>query len=118
MSTATPSRAHHSMGWSPASRLGRWALGLGGLAVAGTAALVIAFSAGLEPAESFSDNWLLTAAALAVLGIALASVAAGVVALAARHDRSWAVVLAMVAGIAVSALFLQQVAEGLGWLSA
>ena len=55
---------------------------------------------------------------LAGLGVALAFAATGVVALTARHDRSFAVVLATVAGIAVSALFLQQVAEGLGWLSA
>jgi hypothetical protein len=118
MSTAAPLKVHHSMGWSPASRLGRWTLGLAGLAVAGTAALAIAFSAGLEAAESFSHNWLLTAAGLAVLGVALASVATGLLALTARHDRSWAVVLATVAGMALSALFLQQVAEGLGWLSA
>ena len=118
MSTTAPFRAHHTMDWSPASRLGRWTLGLAGLAVAGTAALTVAFSAGLESAESFSDNWLLTAVALAVLGVAVASVAAGLVALIARHDRSWAVVLATVAGTALSALFLQQLAEGLGWLSA
>lgn len=118
MSTTAPLKAHHSMGWSPASRLGRWALGLAALAVAGTAALAIPFSTGLEPAESFSDNWLLTVAGLAVLGVALGAVAAGIVALAARHDRSWSVVLATAAGLALAALFLQQLAEGLGWLSA
>lgn len=77
MSTAAPLKVNHGMAWSPASRLGRWTLGLAGLAVAATAVLAIAFYAGLEPAESFSDNWLLTATGLVVLGVALASVATG-----------------------------------------
>ena len=60
MST-TPSQIHHDRRWTPETRLGMWALSLTGLAVGGTVALAIAFSAGLESAESFTDNWLLSA---------------------------------------------------------
>jgi predicted transcriptional regulator len=91
---------------------------LAALAAVGTAALVIAFAIGLEPAVSFSDNWLLTGAATAVTATAIGSALLGLVALTARHDRSWVVLAATIAGIVLSALFLQQVAEGLGWLSA
>lgn len=118
MSTAAPLSTHHHWGWSPSSRLGRWALGLAGVAVAGTAVLAVAFATGLEPAESFSDNWLLTSAGVAVLALSLAAVVTGVVALAARHDRSWGVLGAAVAGGTLALLFVQQLLEGLGWLSA
>ena len=66
MST-TPSQIHHDRRWTPETRLGMWALSLTGLAVGGTVALAIAFSAGLESAESFTDNWLLSAAGVAIL---------------------------------------------------
>ena len=59
--------------WAPETRLGTWALSLAGLALGGTVAIAVAFSAGLEPAESFSDNWLLTAAGFVILASAAAS---------------------------------------------
>jgi hypothetical protein len=93
-----------------------WALSLTGLAVGGTVALAIAFSAGLEPAESFTDNWLLSAAGVAILASAAAAAATGLLALIRRHDHSWLVVAAIAVGVLVTALTLQQVAEGLGWL--
>jgi hypothetical protein len=91
---------------------------LAGLALVGTVALAIAFAAGLESADSFSDNWLLSAAGVAILASAAASAATGLLALIRRHDHSWLVVTATGAGVLVTALMLQQVAEGLGWLGA
>lgn len=116
MST-TPSHTRHDMRWAPETRWGRWALSLTGLALGGTVALAIAFSAGLESAETFTDNWLLTAAGVAILGSAAASAVTGLLALIRRHDHSWLVLSATGVGVLVTALTLQQVAEGLGWLS-
>lgn len=118
MSTAAPLSTHHHRGWSPASRLGRWAVGLAGAALTGTVALAVAFSTGLEPAQSFSDNWVLTSVGMGVLALAVAALVTGVVALTARHDRSWGVVVSAVAAGAVTVLLVQQLLEGLGWLSA
>ena len=115
MSTA-PLHTHHGMRWAPETQLGRWALSLAGLALGGTVAFAIAFSAGVEPAESFTDNWLLSAAGVAILASAAASAATGLLALIRRHDHSWLVVSATGVGALVTALMLQQVAEGLGWL--
>ena len=112
----TPLPTHHGMRWAPETRLGTWALSLMGLALGGTVALAIAFAAGLEPAESFTDNWLLSAAGVAILSSAAASAAAGLLALFRRHDHSWLVVSATGVGVLVTALMLQQVVEGLGWL--
>lgn len=113
----TPSHAHHGLHWAPETRSGTWALSLAGLALGGTVATAIAFSAGLERAESFSDNWLLTSAGFAILASAAASAVVGLVARIRHHDHGWSVVAAVVVGALLTALMLQQVAEGLGWLS-
>ena len=112
MST-TPMNTHHDMRWAPETQLGKWALSLTGLALGGTVALAIAFSAGLESAESFTDNWLLSAAGVAILVSAAASAATGLLALIRRHDHSWLVVSATGVSVLVTALMLQQVVEGL-----
>ena len=114
---STPSHAHRGVHWSPGTRWGTWAVSLAGLALAGTVALAVSFAAGLEPAESFSDSWLLTAAGFALVVSAAASVVAGVIARLRHHDHSWSVVSAVVVGALLTALMLQQVAEGLGWTS-
>ena len=116
MST-TPFHAHRGTHWAPGTEMGRWALSLTGLALGGTVALAIAFAAGLEPAASFTDNWFLSAAGLVIVASAAASVATGLVALVLRHDHSWMVASATGLGALVTALMLQQVVEGLGWLS-
>jgi hypothetical protein len=113
----TPSHAHRGVHWAPETRLGTWALSLAGLALGGTAALAIAFSAWLEPAESFSDNWLLTAAGFAILASAAGSAVTGAIARIRDHDHAWSVVAAVVVGTLLTLLTLQQVAEGLGWMS-
>jgi hypothetical protein len=79
--------------------------------------LAMAFSAGLEPADSFTDNWLLTAAGGVILASAAASAVAGSWALVRGHDRSWLVVSATGLGVLMTALMVQQVAEGFGWLA-
>ena len=113
----TYSKNDHHMGWPPQSRLGTWTLTLAGLAVGGTVISVIAFASGLvESADGFTDNWFLTGSGAAILASAAASVVTGGLALFRRHDRSWLVVLAFAFGILVTALTLQQVGEGLGWL--
>lgn len=115
MST-TPLR-HHAMHLSPETRLGKWALWLAGVAVGGTVAFAVGFAAGLEPADSFTDNWFLTTAGIAILASAVVSVVTGSLALLRGHDRSWLVMAATAVGVLVTALMLQQVAEGPGWLS-
>jgi hypothetical protein len=113
----TPSHAHHGLHWAPETRAGTWALSLAGLALGGTVAIAVALAAGMERAETFSDNWLLTAAGVAILAGAAASVATGATAVVRHHERSWSVLAAVVVGALLTALSLQQVAEGLGWLS-
>lgn len=116
MST-TPLHDRHGMHWAPGTGLGTWALSLAGLVLGGTVALAIAFSAGMEPADSFTDNWLLTAAGVTILGSAAAAAVTGLVAMIRRADHSWSVLAATGIGVLLTALTLQQVAEGLGWLS-
>ena len=116
MST-TPLHTHHGTRWAPETRLGTWALSLMGVALGGTVALAIAFSAGLESAESFTDNWILTAAGVAILTSAAASAVTGLMAMIRHHEHSWLVVSATGVSVLLTALSLQQVAEGLGWLS-
>lgn len=115
MST-TPLR-HHGMHWPPETRLGRWALSLAGAAVGGTVAVAIAFAAGVETGDSFTDNWFMSLAGVAILASAAVSVVTGSVALTRGHDRSWLVLAGTGLSSLVTALMLQQVAEGLGWLA-
>lgn len=79
--------------------------------------LAIAFALGMEHAEGFSDKPLLTLAGVAILASGTTSVLAGALALMRHHDHSWLVLSATMVGVLVTALTLQQVAEGLGWLS-
>lgn len=116
--TTTPSTIHHGMHWLPQTQLGRWAASAATAAVGLTIALTVAFAAGLEPAESFTDNWLLTAVGAAVLAGSVAATLTGLLALTRRHDHSWLVAGATGVGLLLSALMVQQIAEGLGWLSA
>ena len=114
----TPSHAHRGgVRWVPETRLGTWALSLAGLALGGTVVLAVAFAAGLERGESFSDNWYVTTAGAALLLSAAASVVTGSIARVRRHDHAWSVVAAVVVGALLTASTLQQVAEGLGWMT-
>lgn len=79
--------------------------------------LATAFALGMEHADGFSDKPLLTLAGVAILASGTTSVLTGALALMRHHDHSWLVLSATVVGVLVTALTLQQVAEGLGWLS-
>ncbi len=89
---------------------------LAGLSVSGTAALWLAFRLGLQPADRFGANRSLDTAGAAILAAGAAAGVAGVLALV-RHDRSWMVLAATLVGVLVTALMLQQVVEGLGWIA-
>ena len=95
-----------------------WAVALAGLSLAGLVAMGAAIALGVEPGDTFSDNWGVTAAGGAVLVSGAASLVAAVDALARHHDRARTVVAALVVGSLVTLSVLQQVGEGLGWLSA
>ena len=116
MNTSTP-KTHHGMQWSAETHLGTWTARLAGLAVGGTMALAIAFALGMERADGFSDKPIITLVGVAILASASTSVLTGALALMRRHDHSWLVLSATVFGVLVTAVTLQQVAEGLGWLS-
>ena len=113
----TPSHVRRGPRWAPESRWGRWTISLAGLALAGTASLAVAFAAGLEPGDTFSDSWLVTGAGAVVLVSAVASVVAGGVARTRYDDHGRLVVVATVIGVLLTLSTLQQVAEGLGWMS-
>lgn len=108
---------HHGMHWAPRSRDGRWATILATLALGGTVALAVSLATWLERPETFSDNWWVFAAGTAILASAAASVVTGAVALLRRADHSWSVLAGTLVGLLVTLTTLQQVAEGLGWLS-
>lgn len=102
--------------WMPKSRLGIWSAALAGLALGGTVGLAVAFTVGLEPADGFTDNWLLTGVGVGILVAGAAALVTGIVAWVRFHDRAVTVFLAVALGVLMAALMLQQVAEGLGWL--
>lgn len=108
---------HHHSGWSPESRVGWWTVSLAGLALGGTLGLAVAFALGMDRADSFSDNWLLTGYGVALLVSAATSVVTGTLALVRHHDRSWVVVTGTVIGTLLTLLMLQQVAEGAGLMT-
>jgi hypothetical protein len=80
---------------------------------------MVAFALGAEHADAFtdSDHWAISLTGMGVLISAVASLVTGIDALVRRHDRAWLVVTAVVVGGLLTLLALQQVAEGLGWLS-
>ena len=116
--TTTPSTSHHGMHWLPQTQLGRWAASCAATALGLTVAVSIAFAAGVESGDSFGDNWFLSVVGFAVLIGSVTATLTGLVAMTRRHDHSWLVAGATGVGLLLSALMLQQVAEGLGWLSA
>jgi hypothetical protein len=111
-------KTSHGMQWSPETHRGKWTAWLAGTACGGTVALATGFALGMEHADSFSDKPLLTLTGVAILVCAAASVVTGALALTRHYDQSWLVVSATVVGGLVTALTIQQVAEGLGWLGA
>ena len=115
--TTTPSTSHHGMHWLPQTQLGRWATTCVAAALGITVALSVGFAAGMERPDTFADSWLVTAAGAATLAGSAAAATTGLLAMTRRHDRSWLVAAATGLGLLLTLLMLQQVAEGLGWLT-
>ena len=84
----------------------------------GTVAVAIAFALGVERGDSFSGKPLLTLLGTAVLVCSGGALVVGALAQLRQRERSWLVVGATLMGAVVTALMLQQVAEGLGWVTA
>lgn len=105
--------AHHGMRWAPENRSGRVSVALAGGSLTGLVLLAVAFGVGLvESVETFSDSWLLVAWGGAVLAAGVAAAVAGLVA-ARRGDRSWSVAAAVVVGVLMTLVVLNEVAQGL-----
>lgn len=117
MST-TPTKTHQSIHWSPESRVGRWAVSLAGLALCSIVAVSVAFAAGLPHGGGVTDNWLASLMGAAVTALAAATAVTGLLAVFRRHDHAWLLFAGTGLGLLLTALMLQQIAEGLGWLSA
>jgi len=103
---------HSSTGW-PDSRVGRRAIMLAGLTVAGVVLLVLSFVSGIvEPADSYTDSWPQLMWGFGIWACGVAAVVAGFVAIARHHERSWMVVAAIVLGLLPLALLLSEIALG------
>jgi len=111
MTTHSGSR-HDMRGW-PGSRVGRWAIKLAGLSVAGIVLLVLAFALNLvEPAASYTDSWAQLVWGVGIWACGIGAVVTGLVAMVRHHERSWMVALATVFGLLPLALLLSEIALG------
>lgn len=103
----------HSSTRSPESRVGRRAIMLAGLTVAGVVMLVLSFVLGIvEPADSYTDSWPQLLWGVGIWACGVAAVVTGSVAVLRHHERSWMVVLAIVLGLLPLGLLLSEIALG------
>lgn len=109
----TPMRSRRDVrGW-PDSRVGRRAVTLAGLSVAGILLLVLGFALDIiEPADSYTDSWAQLVWGVGIWGCAVAAFVAGLVAIVRHHERSWLVVLATALGLLPVILLLSEIALG------
>jgi MFS family permease len=109
----TPTRSRRDVrGW-PDSRVGRRAVTLAGLSVAGILLLVLGFALDIvEPADSYTDSWAQLVWGVGIWGCAVAALVAGLVAIIRHHERSWMVVLATALGLLPLVLLLSEIALG------
>ncbi len=99
-------------GW-PESRVGRRAITLAGLTVAGIVLLVLAFALNIvEPADSYTDSWAQLVWGLGIWACGIGAAVTGSVAFVRHHERSWMVALATVLGLLPLALLLSEIALG------
>ena len=109
----TYSSTHHDVRGRPVSRVGRWAVRLAGLCVAGVVLVVLAFALNVvEPAKSYTDSWAQLVWGLGIWACGIGAVITGVVAIVRHHERSWMVMLATVLGLLPIALLLSEIATG------
>jgi MFS family permease len=110
--TTHSSPGHDLRGW-PQSRVGRRAVTLAGLCVAGVVLLVVAFALNVvEPAGSYTDSWAQLVWGLGIWACGIGAVVTGLVAMVRHHERSWMVALATVLGLIPLALLLSEIALG------
>lgn len=108
----THTRIRHGVrGW-PESRVGRRAVTLAGLSVAGIVLLVLSFALGVEPAESYTDNWAQLVWGAGIWVCAVAALVSGLIAMIAHHERSWVLLLATVLGLLPLVLLISEIALG------
>jgi hypothetical protein len=107
------SSIHHTMrGW-PETRLGRRAVTLAGLSVAGIVLLVLGFALDVvQPADSYTDSWAQLAWGVGIWGCAVAALVTGLVAIVGRHERSWMAVVATALGLLPLVMLLSEIALG------
>ena len=110
--TTQSSTRHEVPGW-PQSRVGRRAVALAALSVAGVGLLVLSFALGIvEPADSYSDSWGQLVWGLGIWACGIGAVVTGLVAMIGHHERSWMVVLATALGLLPLVLLLGEIALG------
>ncbi len=118
MRTVSPTgeeyRATEAHRWLPQSRAGWWSVALAGITVASISLLVlVVYAFGVvEPADSYTDDWMQAGWGLFIWGTALACVVVGVVAITRRHERSWMVLVATLLGLLPVVLLISEVALG------
>lgn len=110
--TTHPSTRHEIRGW-PESNVGRRAITLAGLSLAGVGLLVLSFALGLvEPAKSYTDSWGQLVWGLGIWVCGIGAVVTGLVAIIGHHERSWMVVLAAAVGLLPLVLLVGEIALG------
>ena len=110
--TTHSSIRHEIPGW-PESRVGRRAIILAALSVAGVVLLVLSFALGIvEPAKSYTDSWGQLAWGLGIWACGIGAVITGLVAVIRHHERSWMVALATAVGLLPLVLLLGEIALG------
>jgi hypothetical protein len=110
MTTGSTTR-HDVRGW-PESRIGRRAVTLAAVSVAGVVLLVLSFARGVEPASSYTDSWPQLVWGAGIWVCAVAAFVAGLTAIIRHHERSWMVVLATALGLLPLVLLLSEIALG------
>jgi hypothetical protein len=102
---------HEVRGW-PESRVGRRAVALAGLSVAGIVLLVLSFALGVEPAKSYTDSWAQLVWGAGIWVCAVAALVCGLIAIIGHHERSWVLMLATGLGLLPLVLLISEIALG------
>ena len=77
--------------------MGRRAITLAGVSVAGVLLLVLAFALNaVEPADSYTDSWAQLVWGMGIWACGIGAVVTGFVPVVRHHERSWTVALATV----------------------
>lgn len=98
----------------PHSRAGRWSVALAAVSVACITVLVlVVYVLGIvDPADSYTDDWLQATWGFVIWTTAVASLVAGAVAIIRRHERSPLVIAAALLGLLPVVLLISEIALG------